>query len=141
MKERIVRGLICLGVFLAAFLLLVIRSLPVAYGKDRSQYAQADPERRNFFNSLTLNPGVREELRLPDYYKSCCDNGDTVKVEFRVDKKDGSDEWWYRWEGAWKRVPPDIVDKTRESPYGALLFVSIYDHQTPVCFIPPQGGI
>jgi hypothetical protein len=41
---------------------------------------------------------------------SCCGDSDVVHIKFRVNRKDGTDEWMYlASDGTWKLVPPDII--------------------------------
>jgi hypothetical protein len=41
---------------------------------------------------------------------SCCDQSDVVHTKFRVNVKNGDDEWMYlASDGTWKVVPPDII--------------------------------
>jgi hypothetical protein len=62
-----------------------------------------------------------KNLMRPDNHKhpyrdkrslSCCDAGDTVQTQYRVEMGDGpypEDSWFALIEGKWERIPPDKI--------------------------------
>jgi hypothetical protein len=111
--------------------------------RDFGQYASSSAEQRKWFKDLAppgRNLGVW----------SCCDQGDVVRTKFRVNIKNGDDEWMYlASDGTWKVVPPDVIlwDKINDpmNDGQARLWVSPYLKEPdgtpkPICFIPPRSG-
>jgi hypothetical protein len=72
---------------------------------------------------------------------SCCDAGDTVQTQYRVEIGDGfypEDSWFALIEGKWERIPPDkiVPDYAPDGrPYLFLLAGTIQ------CFVRPRGGL
>src|SRR5213075_1391805 len=64
----------------AALALLLIVS--PASSEWKPEYAQASPERQQWFQLKRINPEAQKRLNVP--FKSCCDNGDVFKTRFRV---------------------------------------------------------
>jgi len=105
--------------------------------RDSGQYAEISPERRQWFKELR-NPNLQKNHG----WTSCCDDADVYDTQFRVNKTTGGDEWFYLYEGAWKRVPPSAILWDKQAPDNrAYLFLWSYDRKTVLCFIPPTGGI
>jgi hypothetical protein len=111
--------------------------------RDFGQYTNLSAERREWFKRLAP-PGRNPALW------SCCGESDVVHTKFRVNKKDGTDEWMYFTSaGTWKVVPPDIIlwDKINDpmNDGQARLWASPYlkdpdGTPKPICFIPPRSG-
>lgn len=70
----------------------------------KSEYAQAGPERQQWFQSQQINPGAQRRLGVS--FKSCCDNGDVFKARFGV-SNNGGDQWEYLDGDTWKIIPAD----------------------------------
>lgn len=69
----------------------------------------------------------------------CCNHAEVFRTEFRVNKDDGDDEWWYLTKaGVWKKLPNDIIHWGEHAPdKQPTLFI----HQgIEVCFWPGEGG-
>ena len=106
-----------------------------ALARDFGQYANVAPEIRDWYANAELTDAARQ--RLP--WKKCCEHADVVKTQFRVNKTNGNDEWYWLNEGQWKRIPPDIIHWGVSAPGGQpVLFV--YSN-IEICFFPGQGGI
>jgi hypothetical protein len=123
---------------------LIYRSMVAeAHARDLGQYANSSSDRREWFKRLAP-PG-----RNPDLW-SCCADSDVVHTKFRVNRRDGADEWMYlASDGTWRLVPPDIIlwDKVNDpmNDGQARLWVSPYLKEPdgtakPTCFIPPRSG-
>jgi hypothetical protein len=83
-----------------------------------------------------LTPQASQRLK---GWKSCCDHSDLVKTQFRVNKTDGADEWWWLNGDKWQRIPNDVIHWGETAPGGkATLFVF---NSVETCFWPPDGGI
>ena len=81
--------------YMSALALLV--AVSPASSEWRPEYAQASPERQQWFQSQQINPDAQKRLGVA--FKSCCDHGDVFKTRFRVGN-DGGDRWEYlRWRG------------------------------------------
>ena len=107
-------------------------------GKDRSQWAQASPERQRWFRSQTMTEAAQKRLNVP--WKSCCDNGDVFRTRFRVGQA-GEDVWEYEIvPGVWKVIPPDIIKDNPSLDSEPILFRS-RNTGVEYCFFKPNGGI
>src|SRR5215207_535488 len=105
--------------------------------KDRSQWAQADPVRKKWFNSQQMNDAAQQRLGVP--WKSCCDNGDVFRTRFRV-ADDHSDQWQYLKDGQWKVIPPDIIKSEDTPDHLPVLFINRRTGDE-LCFFLPKGGL
>ena len=76
--------------YLSAFVLLLV--VTPASSEWKPEYAQANPERQQWFQSQRINPDAQKRLNVP--FKSCCDNGDVFKTRFRVGTAN-EDQWEY----------------------------------------------
>ncbi len=104
----------------------------------KPEYAQAPPEVRQWYETRELTPETRERLHVQ--WKSCCNHSDVVHTQFKVNTKDGADEWWYLDpnDNQWKIVPRDTVHEGDPAPdnmptlfaYGGVI----------TCFFPPGGN-
>ena len=103
----------------------------------KPEYAQASPERQQWFQSQRINPEAQKRLNVP--YKSCCDNGDVFKTRFRVGNN-GGDQWEYLDGETWKVIPADIIHDEPSLDNTPVLFKHRATGQE-LCFFKPQGGI
>jgi hypothetical protein len=109
----------------------------------KPEYAELPQQVQDWYKSQTITPEARARiLREYDHgWVGCCDNGDAVKTQYRVDLKSGKygrDEWWYLKDGHWKKVPDDIIHWGEHAPDGqAVLFVH---NDIELCFWPPREG-
>ncbi len=102
----------------------------------KPQYAQLPQATRDWYETRTLTPA--SEARF--HFHSCCSNSDTVETQFKVNKVDGGDEWYWLDGSTWKQVPPDIIHWDEHNPNGkATIFVIPGGHE-PTCFFPPESG-
>jgi hypothetical protein len=105
--------------------------------RDFGQYANSSAERRKWFKDLA-SPGRNLGVW------SCCDQGDVIRTKFRVNIKNGDDEWMYlASDGTWKVVPPDVIlwDKVNDSMNDGQARLKEPDGTPkPICFIPPRSG-
>jgi hypothetical protein len=49
-------------------------------------------------------------------FRGCCETGDVVKTQFRVEKDGRSQHWFYLKDGAWLQIPDDIVRWGESAP-------------------------
>lgn len=133
-------GLLLLGCVASATIAPAAAQAP----KDRTPWADADPARKRWFESRTLNEATRQRLGVS--YRSCCDAGDVVKnLRWRVladGSRHGAERWQYRDErtGAWTTIHPDIVQEEASPDEAPILFRNKNDGRE-LCFFPPRGGI
>jgi hypothetical protein len=86
------------------------------------------------------------DLRRPDFSRHenvrlCCDEGETIDTEFKVEPGDGPhpEDRWYAWlDGKWVRVPPDKIVPDYAPDGRAYVFVVYGVIQ---CFVRPRGGL
>lgn len=135
MKRRFVAWLIAV----LALACLTVYEARHAHGRDNGQWEQVDPAVRNWYDTREITDATQKRLGVQ--WKSCCKHADVVRSQFRVNKADGEDEWFYMTDaGAWKRIPPDIIHWDEHAPDGQpTLFVD--STRGELCFFPPDGGI
>ncbi|HLH93569.1 MAG TPA: hypothetical protein VKW08_00480 [Xanthobacteraceae bacterium] len=93
----------------------------------------------SWYDEQTLTPETQKRLNVG--WNSCCLGSEVVKTQFRVNKTDYGDEWYYLKDGAWRRVPPDIVHGDEHAPNGqATLFIYFVTGQETCFFRPQEGG-
>lgn len=127
-----------LGTMLAAFIAataIAVLAVSVARSEWRPEYAQAAPETRAWYREAELTEAAKQ--RFP--FKKCCDHADVFHTQFRTNKDNGGDEWWYLTpDAAWKLIPADIIHIDRHAPDNQpTLF--IYSGQE-TCFFPGSAG-
>jgi hypothetical protein len=107
----------------------------------KPEFAQLEPEVRDWYKGQTMTQQAWERLGSPSWH-SCCEHGDVFKTQFRVGPgAHGEDEWWYLKDGAWKQVPPDTIHWGQNAP-GGLPTLFIYQNTgEELCFYPPEGGL
>lgn len=75
---------------------------------------------------------------------TCCSGAEIVKTQFRVNKKNGMDEWWFvsPVTNTWKRIPNDIIhDEEEKTPTGQpVLFLYPIGSDNPRCFFRGDTG-
>ena len=127
---RLLESVVC------AILLTFILGLP-SYAHWRPEYARNDKATRDWFESRTLTPEAEAEF----HFHSCCNNADRVQTKFKVNKVNGSDEWYYLDpdENKFVIVPDYIIHWNEHSPDGSPVLFAVGGR--PVCFFPPDGGI
>lgn len=109
-----------------------------AFADWKPQYGDASPATQSWYGGLTMTPEAQKRLGLG--YKSCCNNGDTVRALFHHDAANG--QWSYLEDGSsqWKPVPPDIILWGEVAPdQEAKLFKN--GNGQEICFVPPGGSI
>jgi hypothetical protein len=132
------RLLLCRGIALLTLAFFVAH----AHATWKPEYAQLSQEVRDWYKNQELNPAARERLGVA--WKSCCEHGDVVQTQFRVEQNGsayGHDIWFYLKDGRWKRVPDDIIHWDEHAPdKQATLFIYQSTGQE-LCFYPPEEGI
>jgi hypothetical protein len=129
---------LCRGIALLTLTFLAAH----AHATWKPEYTQLSQEVRDWYKSQELNPAARQRLGVA--WKSCCEHGDVVRTQFRVEQNGsayGHDTWFYLKDGKWKRVPDDIIHWGEHAPdKQATLFIYQSTGQE-LCFYPPVEGI
>ena len=113
----------------------------VAQTKDRSQWADAPPERKKWFESREINEAARQRLGVK--YMSCCDNGDVFRTRFRVvddGTRHGLEQWQYLDGNVWKAIPDDVIKQEPSLDNQPILFKNRWTGEE-LCFFKPNGGM
>jgi hypothetical protein len=102
----------------------------------KPEYAQAPVQVQDWYRKAELTAEASKRL---NGWKSCCAHSDVVKAQFRVNKTDARDEWWWLNGEKWQRIPDDVIHWGQAAPGGRpTLFVY---NSVETCFWPPDGGI
>lgn len=91
----------------------------------------------DWYADAEITDAARERLGVQ--WQKCCNHAEVFRTEFRVNKEDGDDEWWYLTKaGTWKRLPNDIIHWGETAPdKQPTLFIY---QGIEVCFWPGEGG-
>jgi hypothetical protein len=76
-------------------------------------------------------------MRFP--FKNCCEHADVVKTQFRVNRANGGDEWYWRDGQNWRRIPDDIIHWGETAPNKQPTLFVYQGKET--CFWPGESGI
>lgn len=107
--------LVCALILFVALVFVLTGSV---FAKYKPEYASHSEALKQWFRSAQTNPEARWHL---NFWTSCCENSDRVKVKFTVNTQDNGDEWFYQCTqdtaeacgpdkiGTYKRIPPDII--------------------------------
>lgn len=103
----------------------------------RPEYAAAPQTVQDWYRNAELTKEAQSRF----HFTKCCDKSEVVHSQFRVNKTDAADEWFYEVSpSVWKRVPPDIIHWGKSAPNGLpTLFVLPSGSET--CFFPGTSGI
>ena len=105
-----------------------------AHSHWKPEYANNSPEVRAWYEHAQTT----DEAYRRTGYRMCCNHADVVRTQFRTNKVNGKDEWWWLDNGNWRKVPDDIIHPADSAPDNQpTLFV--YDGKE-LCFFPPSGG-
>lgn len=124
------RWLAAVGVLAAWVLFLCV----LARAEWKPEYAQASPEVRAWYRNAELTPEARK--RFP--YSKCCDHADVFRTQFKVNKVNGNDEWWYLAGAEWKLIPHDIIHVDKHAPDNQPTLFIYAGQET--CFFPSGAG-
>lgn len=116
---------------------MLLATPTAAHSRWKPEYASAPPEVRNWYEQAELTPAAEARL----HFKSCCAHSDVVRTEFRVNKTDGGDEWYWLDGETWKRVPVDIIHFDSHAPDGRPTLFVLPGTSIETCFYPGDGGI
>jgi hypothetical protein len=121
---------------IAGIIVLVMGTFAHAHWNEK--YAQNSREVRDWFKAQKMNPATKE--RLHKQWNGCCENGDVFRTQFRLNKTNGDDEWWYEKDGKSKQVPPDTIHWGQHAPDGQpTLFIYAVTGEE-LCFYPGEEG-
>ena len=101
----------------------------------KPEYANAPPAVRDWYQHAELTQ--KAQMRFP--FKSCCEHADVVRTQFRVNKTDGHDEWFWLDGETWRRIPDDIIHWGETAPDKQPTLFVYQGHET--CFWPGESGI
>ncbi len=101
----------------------------------KAEYANAPQAVRDWYQNAELTK--KAQMRFA--FKSCCAHSDVVKTQFRVNKTDGRDEWYWLDGTAWRRIPDDIIHWGESAPDKQPTLFVYRGHET--CFWPGESGI
>lgn len=134
MSSRMLNALLWAFIFLLA---IVMGSFLAATGYARNLNGEHDNDpNRAWYESRILTPAAQKRF----FFKSCCSGADTVHTQFKTNKVNGMDEWWFlNSKNIWERVPEDIIWEGEFSPTGEAIMFAVGGR--PVCFFPPEGGM
>ena len=93
----------------------------------------------SWFEKQILNPSTMKRLNVG--WNSCCLGSEVVKTQFRVNKTNYGDEWYYMKDGDWRRVPDDTIHWGQHAPNGQATLFVYFMTGDETCFYPPQEGI
>jgi len=96
----------------------------------------ATPEMQAWYSNAAIMPEARK--RLP--WAKCCNHAEVVRTQFRVNKTDRGDEWYYLAEGKWKLIPRDIIHPEDEKAPDGQPTLFIYEGKE-TCFFLGEGGL
>src|SRR5436309_540373 len=117
--------------YVSAFALLLI--VTPASSEWKPEYAQASPDRQQWFRSQRINPDAQQRLNVPS--ESCCDIGDVFKALFG-DGNSNEDQWEYQDGEPWKTIPADIISNEPSLDNTPILFKNRLDGKE-LCFFKP----
>ncbi len=101
----------------------------------KPEYASSPPEVQDWYRKAELTRLAQRRFA----FKSCCEHSDVVKTQFRVNKTDNRDEWYWLDGETWRRVPDDIIHWGESAPGGKPTLFVYQDKET--CFWPGDPGI
>lgn len=102
-----------------------------------------DPSHANaeWYSSQSINEPARKRMGVG--YRSCCDAGDHFPTKFRIvddGSKYGTETYEYFKDGAWRLIPPDIIQHKKTPDGQPVLFISKFTG-AELCFIIDETGI
>ena len=101
----------------------------------KSEYANVPQAVRNWYQTAQLTP--KAQMRFA--FKNCCEHADVVKTQFRVNRLDAGDEWYWLDGQDWRRIPDDIIHWGETAPSKQPTLFVYQGKET--CFWPGESGI
>ena len=101
----------------------------------KPEYANAPQAVQDWYRNAELTP--RSQYRFA--FKKCCEHADVVKTQFRVNRANGGDEWYWLDGTNWRRVPDDIIHWGETAPMNQPTLFVYQGKET--CFWPGESGI
>ena len=101
----------------------------------KSEYANAPQAVRDWYQTAQLTP--KAQMRFA--FKNCCEHADVVKTQFRVNRLDAGDEWYWLDGQDWRRIPDDIIHWGETAPSKQPTLFVYQGKET--CFWPGESGI
>lgn len=108
----------------------------------KPQYASAPAAVQQWYRDAVLTPAAHARLG----FAGCCDGADVVKAQFRFGSADGKPAWFFLRDGAWLRIPDDIIHWDESAPDNKPTLFALREPfgavpaGTLTCFYPPSGG-
>jgi hypothetical protein len=126
----------------ALMLLLLLVGAGAAAARDLGQWNDQPAAVREWYQNATLTAAARKRFN----FIPCCSYAEVVQSQFRVDRVNGADHWFYRNAGAWAQIPDDIIHWDESAPDNKPTLFAL-DSDTLgakkgdlTCFYPPGGG-
>jgi hypothetical protein len=101
----------------------------------KSEYANAPQAVRDWYQSAQLT--LKAQMRFA--FKNCCEHADVVKTQFRVNRLDAGDEWYWLDGQDWRRISDDIIHWGETTPSKQPTLFVYQGKET--CFWPGASGI
>ena len=143
MKNAITAALaIAAGAIIALFALVAITA-STALATWKPEYASAPKEVQDWYANAQLTEPAQKRMA----FVYCCKSSEVVHTKFKVNRRDGTDEWFYLKDGNYERIPPDIIHWGESAPGGQPTLFTLetplfgLPAGTPTCFWPGDGGI
>lgn len=135
MKDKLMYGYLGLCAVALFFLLVFLKTGGLVFAHEAHEpYA-------DWFKSQRMNEETKQRLGVN--YQSCCDAADVFPTRFRIVEdgtKYGAETYEYLLpNGAWKRVPPDIIQRKKTPDGRPVLFMNKITGQE-YCFIVDEVG-
>jgi hypothetical protein len=93
-------------------------------------------EHQAWYSNAETTPEARK--RVP--YSKCCAHAEVFRTQFRVNKTNGADEWWYLVGEAWLHIPADIVHPHDVHAPDGQPTLFIYQGTLTCFFVGESGG-
>jgi len=113
----------------------IVLLISTAHARWKPEYANLPQAVRDWYQKAELTPQAR--FRFP--FKNCCEHADVVKTQFRVNRVNSGDEWYWLDGADWRRIPDDIIHWGETAP-SKLPTLFVYQGKE-TCFWPGESGI
>lgn len=139
--QNLAVGIGALAIIAIAFLIVLSR-MTAAHADWKPQYASEPQYIQDWYQSATLTEAAQKRFN----FVMCCSAAEVVKTQFRVDRKNGADAWFYWKNDHWEEIPSDIIHWNESAPDNKPTLFAL-DHDVLgakkgdlTCFYPGSGG-
>ena len=109
--------------------------ISTAHARWKPEYASAPQAVQDWYRNAELTPRARFRFA----FKKCCEHADVVKTQFRVNRANAGDEWYWLDGSDWRRVPDDIIHWGETAPSKQPTLFVYQGKET--CFWPGESGL